>query len=216
VPAPLGDPAGVDLKGLRVAYYVDNKVITPTPETQAMVRAAAKVFAELGARVKEDFHGGDAPGYEIRNKLTKADGGAWYQRLLDRAGTKEPSPGIKDNLTDISIPTSEFTDYMERQDALRSRLLGWMKDYDLILCPTNAFPAPAHDKPVPQNAGYTSVYNLTTWPAVVVRYGTSAEGLPLGLQIVGQPWKEDLILAAAHHLEKTGGWKPPATMFASK
>lgn len=216
VPAPLGDPALVDLKGLRVAYYVDNKVVTPTPETQSMVRAAAKVFAELGARVKEDFHGGDALGNEIRTKLTKADGGAWYQRLLDRAGTKEPSPGIKVNLTGITIPTSEFTDYMERQDALRSRLLGWMKDYDLILCPTNAFPAPAHDKPVPQNAGYTSIYNLTTWPAVVVRYGTSAEGLPLGLQIVGQPWKEDLILAAAHHLEKTGGWKPPGTMFASK
>ena len=216
VPAPLGDPGKVDLRSLRVAYYVDNKVVTPTPETQAMVRAAARVMADVGARVKEDFHGGDAEAGEIRTKLTKADGGAWYQRLLDRAHTKEPSPGIKDNLTGVTIPTSEFTDYMERQDALRSRLLSWMKNYDIVLCPTNAFPAPAHDKPVPQKAGYTSIYNLTTWPAVVVRYGTSAEGLPLGLQVVGQPWREDLILAVAHYLEKTGGWKPPGTMFASK
>ena len=216
VPAPLGDPATVELKTLRVAYYVDNQVVTPTPETQAMVRAAAKVMEELGCRVKEDFHGGDAEGGTIRDKLTKADGGAWYQRLLDRAGTTEPSPGIKINLTGRTIPTAEFTDYLERQDALRSRLLGWLKSYDIILCPVNAYPAPAHDKPVPQKAGYTSIYNLTTWPAVVVRYGTSAEGLPLGLQIVGQPWCEDRILAVALHLERTGGWKAPATSLASK
>jgi amidase len=216
VPAPLGDPATVDLKSLRVAYYVDNQVMTPTPETQAMVKAAAKVMEGMGCRVKEDFHGGDAEGGAIRDKLTKADGGAWYQRLLDRAGTKEPSPGIKINLTGRTIPTSEFTDYLERQDALRSRLLGWMKGYDIILCPVNAYPAPAHDAPVPQKAGYTSIYNLTTWPAVVVRYGTSAEGLPLGLQIVGQPWCEDRILAVAMHLETSGGWKAPALTLASK
>jgi amidase len=216
VPAPLGNPANVDLAKLRVAFYVDNQVVTPGAETRVMVQAAAKVMASLGAPVKEDFHGGDAEGNEIRTKLTKADGGAWYQRLLDRAGTKEPSPGIKENLTGRTIPTAEFTDYLERQDRLRSRLLSWMKDYDVILCPTNAYPAPAHAKPVPQNAGYTSIYNLTTWPAVVVRYGTSAEGLPLGLQIVGQPWREDHILAVAGLLEKTGGWKPPGMMLASK
>ncbi|MBX3747639.1 MAG: amidase [Verrucomicrobiae bacterium] len=215
VPAPLGDPAKVDLKSLRVAFYTDNGVVTPTPETQAMVRAAARAMSEAGAMVKEDFHGGDAEGNEIRQKLTRADGGAWYQRLLDKAGTTEPSPGIRRNLTGNTIPTSEFTDYMERQDALRSRLLGWMKNYDIILCPTNAFPAPAHDRPVPQSAGYTSIYNLTTWPACVVRYGTSAEGLPLGLQIVGQPWREDHIFAVGQFLEKTGGWKAPSMLLAS-
>lgn len=216
VPAPLGDPTKVDLAKLRVAYYVDNQVVTPTPETQQMVRAAAAAMKSMGASVKEDFHGGDGLANDIRNKLTKADGGAWYQRLLDRAGTKEPSPGIKDNLTGVSIETAEFTDFMERQDALRSRLLSWMRDYDLILCPTHAFPAPAHDKPVPQKAGYTSVYNLTTWPAVVVRYGSSPEGLPLGLQIVGRPWREDVILAVAAALEKGAGWKAPGMMMASK
>jgi amidase len=212
----LGDPTKVDLAKLRVAYYVDNQVVTPTPETQQMVRAAAAAMQSMGSSVKEDFHGGDGLANGIRNKLTKADGGAWYQRLLDRAGTKEPSPGIKDNLTGVSIETAEFTDFMERQDALRSRLLSWMRDYDLILCPTPALPAPAHDKPVPQKAGYTSVYNLTTWPAVVVRYGTSPEGLPLGLQIVGRPWREDVILAVAAALEKGAGWKAPGIMMASK
>jgi len=44
---------------------------------------------------------------------------------------------------------------------------------------------------------YTMTYNLTGWPAVVVRYGESPEHLPIGIQIAGRPWREDLVLAAA-------------------
>jgi Asp-tRNA(Asn)/Glu-tRNA(Gln) amidotransferase A subunit family amidase len=40
--------------------------------------------------------------------------------------------------------------------------------------------------------------------------------LPLGLQIVGQPWCEDKILAVAKFLEKTGGWKAPSFMLAAR
>lgn len=216
VPAPLGDPAQVNLKALRVAFYVDNKVMRPTMETQAMVREAARVMERVAASVEEDFHGQDEAATQVRTKMTKADGGAWYQRLLDRAGTKEPSPGIKDNLTGVTITSAEFTDLWEKQDAIRSRMIKWIQKYDIVLCPTNAYPAPAHAKPVPQNAGYTSVYNISGWPAVIVRYGTSAEGLPLGLQIAGQPWCEHKILAVAKFLEKTGGWAAPKMMLAAK
>jgi amidase len=62
----------------------------------------------------------------------------------------------------------------------------------------------------PASAGYTTIYNLTGWPAVVVRCG-SAEGLPIGLQVVARPFREDVAFAVAEHLELVfGGWKPPA------
>ncbi len=48
---------------------------------------------------------------------------------------------------------------------------------------------------------YTAAYNLTGWPAAVIRGGTSARGLPIGLQIVAGPWREDVVLAVAEHLE---------------
>ena len=47
-------------------------------------------------------------------------------------------------------------------------------------------------------------------PGVVVRGGTSPEGLPIGIQVVVAPSREDVALAVAERLETTlGGWKPP-------
>ena len=60
------------------------------------------------------------------------------------------------------------------------------------------------------NPGYTMIYNTTGWPSAVVRTGTSPEGLPIGIQMIAQPWNEHVSLAAAAYLEaKTGGWQKP-------
>ena len=56
---------------------------------------------------------------------------------------------------------------------------------------------------------YTQTYRLTGWPSTVVRCGTSSEGMPIGLQVVAGPWREDVSLAVAKHLEAAlGGWRP--------
>ena len=44
-------------------------------------------------------------------------------------------------------------------------------------------------------------HNLTGWPAAVVRCGTSRTGLPIGVQIAANPWREDVALALARVLE---------------
>ena len=209
-PAPLGDPGMVKLSELKVAFYINNQVMTPIPEIQKMVQSGAKLMEALGAEVVEDFHGGDPIGNKVRSALTNCDGGAWLQRLLDIAGTKEASVGLARRLGGPSLECSEITRLLEEQDALRSRMIHWFQQYDVILCPANAFPAPAHAKPVPSSAGYTSIYNITGWPAGVVRGGTSDEGLPLGIQIVGRPWREHVVLAVAAYLEKElKGWVRP-------
>ncbi len=93
-------------------------------------------------------------------------------------------------------------------------MLGFLRDYDVILCPVNAHAALAHGgTPSAQKRGafsYTWAYNITGWPGAVVRAGTSPEGLPIGVQIVARPWREDVALAVAQHIESAlGGWKPP-------
>lgn len=77
-----------------------------------------------------------------------------------------------------------------------------------------AFPAPQHGATLKEDLdtafSYSEVYNYVGWPAVVVRGGTSDEGLPIGVQIVARPWREDVALAIAYRLEKElGGWRPP-------
>lgn len=215
LPIPLGASSAVSLKGLRVAFYTSNAVSTPTAETIAAVKNAAQALAPAVASVTEAFHGGDAEGQEIRSAYVGADGGAWFQRMLDEAGTRTASPGIVRRITGKTLAADQFTRLAERQDALRSRLLSWMDSYDVILCPTGATPATALDRPetpgAPVGGGYTQIYNITGWPAAVLRGGMSPDGLPIGVQIVGKPWRDDVVLAVARHLEAQPGfgYRPP-------
>lgn len=207
---PLDDYRSVPLRSLRVAYYFDNKVVSPTPATRAAVQTGLKALEGKVGSLTEAFHDGDAEWNEVREKLLKADGGAWRSRMLAKHGTTQASPGFAAGIGATPISSSEFTALVEKQDELRSRLLSWFSNYDVIICPTNAFAAPSLAQPVPGSAGYTSVYNLTGWPAAVVRSGTSAEGLPIGIQVIGRPWREDVVFAVCAQIEAaTGGFVKP-------
>ena len=150
---------------------------------------------------------------EIRFRLTNADGWTFVRRMAEKWGTKATSPVLVERMHGEPAATSEFTELLERQDEARRRLLQWVKNYDVILCPAGGKPAePINfgDDPLRRNPGrgYTGLYNSTGWPAAVVRGGSSAEGLPIGIQVVGRPWREDIVLAVCRHLEeKTGGWQ---------
>ena len=95
--------------------------------------------------------------------------------------------------------------------SMRARV---MKKYDIIICPVHTFAAMPHGAIMAlenlAGTSYTITYNLTGWPGVVVRGGTSPEGLPIGVQVVARPWREDVALAVAQHIETVlGGWKRP-------
>ena len=58
---------------------------------------------------------------------------------------------------------------------------------------------------------YNQPYNIAGWPLVAVPVGVSSEGLPIGVQVISKPWREDVALAVATFLEQNfGGWiRPP-------
>jgi amidase len=98
----------------------------------------------------------------------------------------------------------EVVGLMGRWDRFRSVMLGFMQNYDVIISPACALPAMRHGE-TSSNAeafSYVMTYNLTGWPVVVVRAGTSPESLPIGVQLVAQPWREDVALAVAQYIEK--------------
>ena len=215
VPMPLGDPAAIDVAGLSVAVYTDNGIVTPTPETIQTVLAAAAVLRDIGATVQEDRPAVLDQSGRLFTKLGASDGRTWMRRLLDKAGTVDVHPWLLQRFEAARpLPVGEFTEVLEEVDAFRSAMLGFMESYDAILCPAAAFPAPEHrgihEEETTPLASYTNTYNLTGWPGAVVRGGSSPEGLPIGVQVVARPWREDVALAVARKLEEAlGGWRPP-------
>jgi amidase len=214
-PVPLGDPAKVDLKKLRVAYYTTNGDTDPTPEIQKLVKQCAGYFKDLGCKTTEDKPPKMKELADVRQKFNGADGREHIRRLLKLHGTMQASPGLR--LDGDVVSSGDFTRLCEEMDAIKSEQLAWFEKYDLIVCPANAqapqkIPPEFTRPPGTGGGSYTSQYNTTGWPAGVVRAGTSTveAGLPLGIQLVGQPWRDDVVLAAMAHIEKqTGGWQMP-------
>ncbi len=209
VPMPLGDPAAVDQSKLRVAYYNDVGLTPPpTAETSAAVRAAVTALAGIGASVREDHPPGVETAPSFWREIFVADGGAGVRRLLEKLGTKQMHPFLEWSQKGEDLPASAYNQLLTRWNDLRSDGLAFLENYDVIICPVNATPATPHGEPTPFK--YTHLYNLLGWPVAVVRCATSPEGLPIGVQIVTRPWREDVALAVAGFLEETfGGWREP-------
>jgi amidase len=218
-PVPWPDPSAVDLKKLKVAFFATNTVAETDEDTQATVVKAAKWLDGSVASVKEDLPKTLLEElYDARTKLTNGDAFAFYKRLADKNGTKTFSPQRHDQmLKTIALSTPEVVEAWDIQDLNRSKMLDWFSQYDVLLCPVAGKPAQlidvGYDTPPAPGASwsYTGAFNTTGWPVVVVRCGSSADGkLPIGVQVVAPPWREDICLAVASFLEaKSGGWQRP-------
>jgi len=208
VPMNWREPAAVALESLRIAYHFENGVGRPSAETVAATRGAAGVLREVVAQVDEVIPPPARDASELFANLYAADGGAWRRRLLIAAGTLHK--GAEASTSGAGLSASAFSALMEKWDRFRSDMLQCLDAYDVLLCPVTAGPAPLHGAGNPSDFSYTQVFSLTGWPCVVVRCGSNGS-LPIGLQIVARPWREDIALRVAAHLERAlGGWRKPA------
>ena len=216
-PVPLGDPSKVELKTLRVAFHTDNGIISPTPDISDAVRDAARVLADAGAEVVEARPPVPENAYEMLLGLYGADSGAGLRMLLMLSGTDETHAlmtRLLEVLSTSRMTTAELVGLVFQLDAWRSAMLSFMRDYDLIICPPCARTAMPHGTTFDEDNqlvfSYSMIYNMTGWPGAVVRASTSPEGLPVGVQLVARPWRDDVALAAAAEVERaTGGWQRP-------
>jgi amidase len=210
VPMPLGDPRAVELKHLRLCFYTSNQVAPPTPETVETVKTAVATLAEAGLVVEEKRPPGIEGASELWDRLYLADGGALVRKLLHRFGTVKMHSALDWSQKGKPLSLDEFNDLLIEWDMFRSAMLAFMEPYDLILCPAGPGPANLHGPVEDGTFSYVGAYNLTGWPGAVVRCGASPEGLPIGVQIIARPWREDVALAVAQHLETAlGGWQRP-------
>lgn len=212
---PYRDWRGVSIKGLRVAVHTNNGIVPARADVASTVMSAAHALSKAGAIVEEATPTGIEQSFNIFLGIATADGGEGIRALLAMAGTKRTS-ALLDALLTVATehkPAGFLHSLLVQVDLYRSAMLGFLEKYDLILCPVNAFPAVEHgtSNNVLPAFSYTMAFNLTGWPGAVVRCGTSTEGLPIGVQAVARPWREDVALAAVQHLESAlGGYQRPS------
>ena len=216
VDVPLADPSRVELPALRIAFYTDNGFAKADAEVSQVVRNAATSLARESLRVDEARPPCLANAYDLEMKILGADGGDSLWQYLADLGSTKVHPLLRswlEKLEPYRVDLAGFQRYWAEWDAYRTEMSTFFQNYDAILCPVYTQPALLHGtSTLDENfRGFsqTMAYNMTGWPAAVVRCGESASGLPIGVQIVAHPFREDIALAVASRLEEMfGGWKP--------
>ncbi|MGA9542221.1 MAG: amidase [Candidatus Sulfotelmatobacter sp.] len=225
-PVPLRWPSEAEARRLRVGFFEDDGRTPVTHETRAAVRTAAEALRSAGFQVEPFQPEGLEEARELWHQLFVCAGGMLLRSMFE-SRESDLSPILKQFL-EWSAAEPALTDetllqvWIER-DRLRARFLKQMQQYQILLCPAAAIAAFRHGERSWQVEGktvhyldawsYTEFFNLLGNPAAVVPVSHSSEGLPIGVQIVGQPWEEEKVLSVAAALEKEcGAWKIPPTV----
>ncbi len=215
-----------DLRGCRVAWYANDGVSPVSRETLAAVKRVAGALADAGLIVEEARPPGVERGPELWTKLFARAAQNYLRRVYEG---QEQLAGADARFLlavakDAPPPAlDDFLDAWNERDQLRHELLRWMTETPLIVAPVGATQAFEHGArrvqteeqsvSVFRSFSYSQTYNVYGLPAVSVPAGRTPEGLPVGVQIIGRPFAEEMVLEAAAIVEAAlGSWSPPASL----
>jgi fatty acid amide hydrolase 2 len=225
----LGDPASVDVRGLTVFTVESDGLVIVSRALRDAQRRAAGALESRGARVERRRIPRLARGLEIWSSMLKDGGGASFRELLAAGSDLSPLrelalalvgrsnytvPGLLLALVE-ELP-AKFGDrtreLVELGRELQLELHDMLGDRGVMLYPSHAVVAPLHRRPLllPFRWVYTAIINVMEMPSTQVPLGLDAEGVPLGVQVVGPRHADHKTIAMALELERAfGGWVPP-------
>ena len=228
-----GDPCGAPVEvrelhekvveAIPIGFFADDGRTPVTEETKSAVELAAFALMNCGFRVEPFRPEGLEEARQRWWEFFGVAGGMTLEPML-RGHESDLSPILREfqswtNATPAHTGESLLAAWLGR-DEIREKILLQMRNYPVLICPTAAIPAFRHGEREWQVEGKTVKYldawsycewfNLLGFPAAVVPMGRSEQGLPIGVQIVGRPWEEEVVLAIAAMLEKERGpWQAP-------
>jgi amidase len=201
-----------DISHLRVAFYTDNGFAKPSEDVSETVRSAARALSAEVAFEGEKCPACVADAYDLEMKLLGADGGDSLRQYHAGLGCDRMHPllsGWLDKLEAYRTDLPGFQTYWEEWDRYRAEMAGFFRNCDAIVCPVYTQTALAHGTSIEdanfRGFSHTMAYNVAGLPGAVVRCGTSSTGLPIAVQIVAGPWREDVALGVASFLERVMG-----------
>ncbi len=223
IPVPTFNDTSLSSNNVRIGVLEGAGLGTVTPETQLAVRQSAQLLAYQGfplepfrlnnlERVLElwwFFFGtviSELFQDEIRGR--EASLSPQFCDYLKAARPSSPEP---------PMTMAHFIAMCTERDRERADILDAMNDTPILLSPVCTAPAFRHgqgnwnpDKGYRTTMRHSQWLNLAGFPAVSVPMGKSPEGLPIGVQLIGRPFEDELLLAVAEQLEAArGAWQPP-------
>jgi aspartyl-tRNA(Asn)/glutamyl-tRNA(Gln) amidotransferase subunit A len=201
-----------ETKSLRVgiprAYFFHDL----NDEVRASVEQALAVIGTLVAEVREVQ-------IDVPTDRTVQAAEAFAYHAENAALTPElyQSETLRRILNGENLSAGEYIRSRRELERERRRARDFFADVDLLVTPTTPLPAPAisdlkKDADALRPAELmllrnTRPFNLWGLPAISVPCGFTKSGLPIGLQIAGPHWREDLVLRLAHAYEQATHWQ---------
>jgi len=225
---PWRQEVGADPGSLRIGFTttVPRRGEPADPDVVAAVTATANLLASLGHRVDEgapgalDDDSGDALITYFATVISR-DVDRWQQRLGIEIGEADIEPrNWFFHTTGRAVTASKLLEVTEWIQGWSRRLASWWGPeggFDLLLSPTFETPPPLLGEPLDPNAPrgqFTMPWDFTGQPAISLPLHWNATGLPIGVQLVGPAWREDLLIRVASQLESARPWSdrhPPVS-----
>jgi len=206
-----------ELKGLRVGMLRSFFLEGAAPAQRAAVEAAAKVLAAEGASVEDvDLKSiGLAPG--ASHAVLAAEAYAFHEEWL-KTRASDYGADVRERLrVGAFITGAEYVKGQRLRALLKNEVDAALAKLDVLLAPTTPIEATAvgqnevriGEETLPVRASlirFTRPFNLTGHPAASVPCGFTAEGLPMGLQIIGRPFDEATVLRVADGYQRVTDW----------
>jgi aspartyl-tRNA(Asn)/glutamyl-tRNA(Gln) amidotransferase subunit A len=204
------------VKGKRIAYSPDLGIARVDPDVAALVAKAASRFAELGAIVEEVKTPWAAPGPELIRFFWSAHMTRLQPYLAQWESRMDPGLVACIKASE-NVSIAEYQAARERKMPYVANIHRWFEDWDFLLTPSVSiagFPAeklmpdhwPHHEWDWVSWAEFSHPFNMSWNPAASVPCGFTAEGLPVGLQIVGKRFDDLGVLQASAAFEQIQPW----------
>jgi Asp-tRNA(Asn)/Glu-tRNA(Gln) amidotransferase A subunit family amidase len=207
----------LDTSGLRVAVSEDLGWAAVDPEVRSAFRSAVDRLADDGAQVVEALPGGGSP-TQLWNDIALPEGFASEGPLLDHDGIDPATREIVE--AGRAATAADYLDAQERRVAFTETWESFFEEYDVLVTPSMPVPAFSTEVTGPAAIDGTPVdpffddwcalalpANLTGQPASAVPTGLAADGLPVGLQVMGPRWSDLRTLAVAARIEALVGFE---------